>query len=220
MSHELRTPLNAIAGYVDVLDLGIHGPLTEAQRKDLDRVKRNQEILLGLISDVLNFARMEAGRIEYSYEAVEIAKLLEGLQEVIEPQVRSSGLVYEEVTGVEPLAVWGDPDRIQQILLNLLTNAVKFTEAGGTITVRAEGTEERVVVHVTDTGRGIPPDKLEAIFDPFVQVDRHRTDRSQQGVGLGLAISRQLARAMGGDLTVSSTPERGSTFTVTLPRAR
>jgi signal transduction histidine kinase len=219
MSHELRTPLNAIAGYVDVLDLGIHGPLTDTQRKDLERIKRNQEILLGLISDVLNFARVEAGRIEYSSEAVEIEPLLRGLEEVVGPQVLSNGVSYEQTSDGDGLAAWGDPDRIQQILLNLLTNAVKFTSRGGAISVRARADADRVVVDVTDTGRGIPPDKLEAIFDPFVQVDRHRTDSSQQGVGLGLAISRQLARGMGGDLTVRSLPDEGSTFTVTLPRA-
>jgi signal transduction histidine kinase len=219
MSHELRTPLNAIAGYVDVLDLGIHGPLTELQRKDLVRIKRNQEILLGLISDVLNFARMEAGRIDYLSDRVEIEPLLHGLEEVIGPQVRSNGVSYQQITDGEGLAALGDPDRIQQILLNLLTNAVKFTGAGGAISVRAEANDGTVVVHVSDTGRGIPSDKLEAIFDPFVQLDRHRTDSSQQGVGLGLAISRQLARAMGGDLTVRSVPEKGSTFSVILPRA-
>jgi signal transduction histidine kinase len=220
MSHELRTPLNAIAGYVDLLDLGVHGPLSDAQRKALERVKRNQEILLGLISDVLNFARMEAGRIEYSSEPVPVPALLRGLEEVIGPQVRTNDVEYRQATPGREIVALGDPDRIQQILLNLLTNAAKFTEPGGTISVEAEARDSVVVIRVSDTGRGIPRDKLEAIFDPFVQVDRHRTERSQQGVGLGLAISRELARGMGGDLTVESAPDQGSTFTLTLPRAQ
>ena len=218
MSHELRTPLNAIAGYVDLLDLGVHGPLNEAQARAITRIKRSQEILLGLISDVLNFARVEAGRMEYRSELVPLAPLLEGLEEVVAQQVSAKTLTYE-AAGIDGVVVRGDSDRIQQIMINLLSNAAKFTEPGGSIRVTAEVRGPIATVAVRDTGRGIPPERLTEIFDPFVQIDRHRTDSSQQGVGLGLAISRELARGMGGDLTVESTPGEGSTFILTLPSA-
>ena len=219
MSHELRTPLNAIAGYVDILEIGVHGPLTDTQRVDLARIKRAQEVLLGLITDVLNFARLEAGRVEYRSEPVPLAPLVEGLQGIVEPQVQAKGLTYDCIRCDDEWAVVGDPDRIRQILLNLLTNAVKFTPPGGGIALSVDAEDGWIRIHVRDTGRGIEPEKLETIFDPFVQVDRHRTPESQQGVGLGLAISRELARGMGGEITAESTPDIGSVFTLTMPAA-
>ncbi|CAN5889455.1 hypothetical protein BH23GEM7_BH23GEM7_18460 [soil metagenome] len=219
MSHELRTPLNAIAGYVDLLDAGVRGPINEAQRADLLRIKRAQEILLSLINDVLNFARLEAGRLDIVRTEVPVMELVQELENLIGNQLREKGLSYScELPAAELLAL-GDAERIRQILLNLLTNAIKFTDSGGKISISAEALVDQVAIRVSDTGRGVPPDKLESIFDPFVQIERRRVADSQQGVGLGLAISRELARAMGGELTAESRVGEGSTFTLTLARA-
>ncbi|MEW5927063.1 MAG: ATP-binding protein [Gemmatimonadota bacterium] len=222
MSHELRTPLNAIAGYLDLVSLGIHGPVTDAQHVALGRIKRNQEVLLSLINDVINFAKLEAGRLEIECTEVPVGRLLEAMEPLIAPQVHAKGLVYRCEACAPGLAALGDPERIQQVLINLLANAVKFTRHGGRVTLSAAGQGEVVHIRVSDTGRGIPAEKLETIFDPFVQVDRRAglVEDSQQGVGLGLAISRELARAMSGELTVESTPGVGTTFTLTLPCVR
>ncbi|HEY2066715.1 MAG TPA: PAS domain-containing protein, partial [Gemmatimonadaceae bacterium] len=220
MSHELRTPLNAVAGYADLLLLGVRGPLADGQREDLERIKRSGQYLLGLINDVLNFAKLDAGQVEYRIETVQVAPLLEGLEELIRPQVDTKGLRYHHGTCNGELALRADPEKVRQILLNLLANAVKFTDAGGEVTLECHSTGDFVAIEVCDTGRGIPAGQLETIFDPFVQVDRHLTPMSQQGVGLGLAISRDLAIGMGGGLEASSTVGRGSRFTLTLPRAR
>ncbi|MET0399039.1 MAG: ATP-binding protein [Longimicrobiaceae bacterium] len=222
MSHELRTPLNAIAGYLDLVSLGIHGPVTDAQYVALGRIKRNQEVLLSLINDVINFAKLEAGRLEIECVEVAVGRLLEAMEPLIAPQVHAKELAYRCEPCDPGLAALGDPERIQQVLINLLANAVKFTGHGGRVTLSADGRDDVVHVRVSDTGRGIPAEKLEMIFDPFVQVDRRAglVEDSQQGVGLGLAISRELARAMSGELTAESTPGVGSTFTLTLPRVR
>jgi signal transduction histidine kinase len=219
MSHELRTPLNAISGYTAILDMGIHGPVNEAQRDTLGRIDRSQRHLLRLINEILNLARIEAGHIDYQIVDVEVAALVAGVTPMIEPQLESRGIAFH--VQVEPrLAVRADTDRAQQVLLNLLSNAAKFTAAGGVVKVSAataSAAPGQVEILVSDTGVGIPEDKLEAIFDPFVQVDtlRHRT---AEGTGLGLAISRDLARGMGGDLTARSVPSAGSTFVFRLPR--
>ncbi|HEX6913335.1 MAG TPA: ATP-binding protein [Longimicrobium sp.] len=219
MSHELRTPLNAIAGYVELIDMGIRGPVTGEQRADLERIKRAQRHLLSLINDVLNFAKLEAGHLEIARESVPIAALIEDVEPLVAPQREEKGLAYSFEGCGHAVRAWGDPERIRQILLNLLTNALKFTPAGGRIALSVDGEDERLHVRVHDTGRGIAPEKMSYIFDPFVQIDRHRTNESQQGVGLGLAISRNLAVAMGGELSAASVPGDGSTFTLTLLRA-
>jgi signal transduction histidine kinase len=221
MSHELRTPLNAIGGYTQLIALGVHGPITEAQEVALSRVQRSQQHLLSLINDVLNFAKLEAGRVEYHIEDVDLARLATAVAPMVEPQLAERKLTYVE--RVEPgLAARADVDRLQQIVLNLLSNAVKFTESGGQITLearRASANPAQVEIRVTDTGIGIARDKLESIFDPFVQAHRNLT-RSTEGTGLGLAISRDLARAMNGELRVESDEGKGSTFTIVLPAAR
>ena len=218
MSHELRTPLNAIGGYVDLLELGVRGPITDAQREDLERIRKNQRHLLGLINNILNFAKIEAGHVEYAIEEVPVAPLLAGLETLIGPQLVTRRLSFRAIPPAEGLAVRADADKVQQVMLNLLSNAVKFTASGGEVVVEAERREDVVAIRVRDTGRGIPPDKIEAIFEPFVQVDQHFT-REGHGTGLGLSISRDLARAMGGDLTAESVLEAGATFTLTLPAA-
>jgi len=219
MSHELRTPLNAIAGYVQLLELEIPGPVNAEQHTFLRRVDRAQKVLLALINDVLNFARLEAGRMEYRSERVPVGPLVKGLEALVAPQLRERELAYACEPCDPGLAVRGDPERIRQILLNLTSNAVKFTDPGGSVRVGARADGGVVRIYVTDTGWGIPADRLQDVFDPFVQIDRDRREESQKGVGLGLAISREMARAMGGDLAVESVYGAGSTFTLTMPRA-
>jgi signal transduction histidine kinase len=216
MSHELRTPLNAIAGYVDLLMLGVRGSLTDEQRSDLERVQRAQRHLLGLITDVLDFARIEAGRVELQPQPIAVAALVADLEGFVKPQLAERALEFHCHSPAADVTVRADPDKARQILLNLLSNSVKFTPVGGRIDVRCERRDRRVVVYVSDTGVGIPADRVEAIFEPFIQAHRALTDPTH-GVGLGLAISRELARAMGGDLTVESRPGAGSTFALALP---
>ena len=227
MSHELRTPLNAIGGYTELLDVGVYGPLTDAQRDILKRVERSQRHLLSLINDVLNFARLEAGRVELSLESVNVRHVVLGLEALIAPQLRAKDLDYVVArTSGQPstnpipgdLLVFADQDKLEQILLNLLSNASKFTPEGGKITVGAHAQSDTVAIWVRDTGIGIPKDRLETIFEPFVQIGR-APGSDHQGTGLGLAISRDLAHAMNGELTVQSEIDAGSTFTLILPRA-
>jgi signal transduction histidine kinase len=217
MSHELRTPLNAIAGYVELLQMDVRGPLNEAQREDLRRIYQNQRLLLSLINDVLNFARLEAGHVEFQLTDVNVHEALAAMDALIMPQVAARSLRYE-VRPVEPgLLVHADREKLQQVVLNLLTNAIKYTAIHGAIELSATAAGDEVLIQVRDTGRGIPPEKVEQIFAPFVRIDTGYS-RSTEGVGLGLAISRDLSRAMGGDLTVQSTLGEGSTFTLRLPR--
>jgi PAS domain S-box-containing protein len=215
MSHELRTPLNAIGGYVDLLQMELRGPLTEQQQTDLERVKRAQQHLLGLINDVLNFAKLEAGKIELEVRDVALAELMDDVEALIAPQAAARGITYAPAPGDGAVSVRADPEKLEQVLLNLLSNAVKFTGEGGTVSMDWAREEGEVRVHVRDTGCGVPPEKQARIFEPFVQVDPDLT-RTRQGTGLGLAISRELARAMDGDITVRSAPGEGSTFTVHL----
>jgi PAS domain S-box-containing protein len=216
MSHELRTPLNAIAGYADLLLLGVRGELAADVRGDVERIRRSGQHLLSLINDILNFARVEAGQLSYQLEPVSVGALLADLEALVTPQVSQRGLRYVSPDGPEAVAL-ADEEKTRQIVLNLVTNAIKFTEPGGSVRVSYHRTRGGVRIRVRDTGRGIAPEQQARIFDPFVQVDRHLTAESQQGVGLGLAISRDLARAMGGDLGVESEMGEGSTFTLWLP---
>lgn len=216
MSHELRTPLNAINGYADLMLMEIVGPLTEGQQDYVARMQRSGKFLLGLINDVLNFAKIDAGVVEVKRVPVNIHELLDGIHALVEPQLRSKKQQYQYKGSDVGCKVLGDLEKIEQVLLNLLTNASKFTDEGGRISIDCESSDGVARIRVSDNGRGIPAEKLETIFDPFVQVDRGAHSSSQQGVGLGLAISRELALAMGGDLTVESTVGTGSIFTLTL----
>ena len=218
MSHELRTPLNAIAGYAQLLESEVYGPVLPQQRDALIRITRNQEHLLALINDILNYAKLDAGRVNYTISSVPVNELLEGLEALVGPQVRAKQIIFAVRPTAVPLTVRADRDKLQQIVLNLLTNAIKFTPAGGSILVEARGAADRVHISVRDTGIGIPRDRLHLIFDPFVQIDR-ALNRPGEGVGLGLAISRDLATGMGGELSVSSVIGEGSVFTITLPSA-
>jgi signal transduction histidine kinase len=218
MSHELRTPLNAIGGYAQLLEMGVRGPITSAQREDLERIERSQRHLLGLINDVLNFAKLEAGRVQFNIVRVPVRDILLGVEALVLPQLRTKGLRYVDAGACRDIVVHADEEKARQVLINLLSNAIKFTAPGGEIRITCSADANWVRTMVRDSGVGIPTDRLDAVFEPFVQVDRGLTSR-QEGTGLGLAISRDLARHMGGDLTATSTPGVGSTFTLILPRA-
>jgi signal transduction histidine kinase len=219
MSHELRTPLNSIGGYVDLLEMELRGPLTDSQKSDLQRIKRGQQHLLRLISDILNFTRLEATEVKYEIIDVPVRALLVDLDAVVSSLATAKELDYD--CDVPPSGVFTrvDPDKLRQIMINLLSNAVKFTPAGGRIRVSCSVEEKTISISVEDNGPGIPADKLEAVFEPFVQLDRGLT-RTTEGTGLGLAISRGLARGMGAEVTLRSQPGIGSVFTLVLPLVR
>lgn len=217
MSHELRTPLNAIIGHIDLLELGVQGELSDAQRMSIERIRKSSKYLLSLINDILNIARIESGVVEYDIESVNANELLAALEDLVTPQFAAHGVTFIRVVCDEAVRIRSDPEKTQQIVLNLLTNAYRFTEAAGSVELACARSADQVLITVKDTGRGIPAERLASIFEPFVQIDRHLSAQSQQGVGLGLSISRELARQMGGDLTVVSTVGGGSTFTLALP---
>jgi signal transduction histidine kinase len=218
MSHELRTPLNAIGGYVDLLDLGLRGPVTEDQRADLARVRTNQQHLAALITEILNFARVGSGSVSYAVSDVNGCDALRHAIELIEPLIAQQGLVFDGIAGDSSIVARADPEKVTQILVNLLSNAMKFTPSGGHISAECAAVDDTVTLSIIDTGLGIAPDKLETIFAPFVQLKEGLADR-EGGIGLGLSISRDLARAMKGDLTVESAEGKGARFTLSLPRA-
>ena len=217
MSHDLRTPLNAIGGYAQLIELGVRGPVTEEQKIDLARIQRAKNHLDGLVKDILEFAKLGSGRVQLRRDAVPVQAMVVSVADLIAPQLAEKQLAFEATAMPESLCLEGDEDKVRQIIVNLLSNAMKFTPAGR-ITLDVEETPATVSIAVTDTGIGISEDQLERIFEPFVQAP-HEPLAPERGVGLGLAISRRLAAAMRGDLTVRSTPGRGSTFTLTLPRA-
>ncbi|HEX8849889.1 MAG TPA: PAS domain S-box protein [Gemmatimonadaceae bacterium] len=218
MSHELRTPLNAIGGYAQLMELGIGGQVSDEQRDQLARIRRSQQHLLGIINDILNFSRIDAGQITYHLGPVPLQEVVDAVRHMVEPQAIAKGLVLEAPRCSPELHAWADRAKVEQIVLNLLSNAVKFTASGGHVSIAcSRGADRQVELTVRDTGSGIAADQLERIFEPFVQVGRSLT-AAQEGTGLGLAISRDLARAMHGDIRVQSAVDVGSTFTLTLPR--
>jgi PAS domain S-box-containing protein len=232
MSHEIRTPLNAIMAYTEILAMEMAGPLTPAQHGQLGRIRSSSQHLLGIIDDVLDLSRVEAGRMVVGRGVLQVDVVVAEALALVEPQASEKGVeLSSAVSGVaSALTAWGDAERVRQILLNLLTNAVKFTPTAGRITVSAgsaldapadvavEGPGPWIYIRVEDTGKGIPADRVEAVFEPFVQADMTLT-RQHGGSGLGLAISRRLARLMGGDLTLRSTEGLGSSFFFWLPSA-
>jgi PAS domain S-box-containing protein len=218
MSHELRTPLNAIGGYTDLLSMGLGGPVTAEQHDYLERIRKSQQHLMGIISDLLNFSRIESGQVTYDIAPILLSHVLDLVLPMVETQTLAKGLkLRREASEPEAIAL-GDRAKVAQILTNVLSNAIKFTDADGEITVSITVTTATARVSIADTGSGIPSDKLESIFEPFVQLGRSLSS-AHEGTGLGLAISRDLAYAMNGDLTVTSVEGVGSTFTLTLPRA-
>ncbi len=224
-----RTPLNAIGGYTDLMKMGIRGPITDAQRDDLTRIQKNQQHLLRLINEVLNLSRIESGAVDYEIGPVHPVQLAESVEPLLRPQMAAKGLTLsvDRSAPEDTLVALGDTEKLQQVLVNLLSNAMKFTDHGGSIRVSFErtaavsdriGTPECILVHVRDTGIGIPAGRISEVFEPFVQISSGLS-RSHEGAGLGLAISRDLVRGMGGDLTAASVPGEGSTFTIVLPTA-
>jgi signal transduction histidine kinase len=218
MSHELRTPVHAVLGYSTLLSEGAGGALPPSAAEMVGRIARSAQHLRALVDDLLDLGRLDAGKVQLTMEDVPLATLLRETLAALEPQARAKGLALavEVAPGAtDVLRVRTDVMRVRQIVLNLASNAVKFTERGGvTVTLERSGTDA-VAVHVADTGVGIAGEDLERVFDEFVQVGRART--AHGGTGLGLAISRRLARLLGGDLAVRSAPARGSCFTLTLP---
>jgi signal transduction histidine kinase len=229
MSHEIRTPINAIMGYTDLLDAGVGGSLSQSQREYLQRIKASSAHLLGLVEDVLDLAKTEAGRMSVVREKADAADVIANALSLVEPQANAKGVVLENRCAADcEYPYLGDPDRVRQVLVNLLSNAVKFTPAGGRVVLDADVTRAAdpaayssgagpwTRLTVRDTGIGIAPDQLEAVFRPFVQAESGHT-RSKGGTGLGLTISRQLARLMGGDVTLESALGEGAAFTLWLP---
>jgi signal transduction histidine kinase len=218
MSHELRTPLNAISGYVELMSLETVDPITATQREFLSRIRANQRQLLSMIEDVLSFTKIETGRMTVSVEPVLVRGMLDGLETLVAPELQRKQLTLRCEPCDPSLTVRADPDRLRQILVNVIGNAVKFTATGGRIQVSASRWEDRVQIRVSDTGIGIPAEQLERVFEPFFQVD-HGTTRRYPGTGLGLAIARDFARTMGGELRLESQPGRGTTASLELPAA-
>ncbi len=218
MSHELRTPINATLGYADLLEMEIAGSLNERQHDYLARIRGTQQHLLRIINDLLDYSRIEAQEIDCDISVESVPEMVETVLPMIEPQALVKGLdvSYQHEDG--DLRCRADRAKVEQILLNLVGNAVKFTPTGGKITIRSRSRGDSAVIAVEDTGPGIPADEQATVFEPFVQLGRTLTS-GHEGTGLGLAISRDLANAMGGSLTVASTPGEGATFSLLLPKA-
>ena len=217
VSHELRTPLNAIGGYAELLSMGIHGAVTAEQSRAITRILANQQHLLKLISEILDFTRAESGRVEFHYRAVSLRAALVEVAELLEAVVADKQVSVVVTSGADAAVAWADPDRVRQILINLVMNAVKYSpRGGGPITLDCATEGDVACASVADTGSGIPPNKLESIFEPFVQLSAELSDR-RGGVGLGLPISRDLAHSMGGKISVVSAVGVGSRFTLHLP---
>lgn len=231
MSHELRTPLNAILGYASLLELEITGAVNPAQRSHLVRLRASGEHLLALVNDVLDLSKLEAGEMTLASDVASAAGAVDAAFTLAVPAAAARGIELRHAPAQDDEAAYvGDEMRVRQILVNLVSNAVKFTESGGAVQIsssrslappehaRLAGEGPWASIAVRDTGIGIPPEQQAAVFQPFKQVEGGHT-RTRGGTGLGLAISRRLARQMGGEITLESTPGAGSTFTLWLPAA-
>jgi PAS domain S-box-containing protein len=216
MSHELRTPLGGVIGFADLLEAGVLGPMTDRQQEALTRIKTSSWHLVGIIDEILALARVEAGKEDINVADVDVAQIVQEVIPILEPQAAVKNLAFHAQGMNRPCTICTDPGKLRQILINLGGNAVKYTESGS-ISIELACNADHISIHVRDTGKGIEPGDHDRIFEPFTQVDSSYT-RDSSGVGLGLAISRRFARLLGGDVTVSSQPGRGSCFTLALPR--
>jgi PAS domain S-box-containing protein len=216
LSHEFRTPLHAVSGYLEILQQNIHGGLNVEQRRDVERIHQAQEHLLALVNMILDFAKLEGGTVELSMAEIPIEETLRGADALVAPQFAKKGVKYTHRSGDPSVSVFADREKVQQIVVNLLANAVKFTPTGGAVELDWRLEDETLLVRVRDSGSGIPADRIEEIFEPFVQL-RGSGSSPTGGTGLGLPISRDLARAMGGEVRATSTVGVGSVFTLTLP---
>jgi PAS domain S-box-containing protein len=214
VSHEFRTALGAIGGYAELLSMGLRGPMSGEQLADLDRIHHAYKHLARLVDDLLSYNKIAAGRSALEVDDVSLADTLRGIEDLVAPQASARGIVVEMADVPAETIVRADPERVKQIMLNLLGNAVKFTDVNGRVSLSTYLRGHQAFIDVTDTGPGIPPEKLDVVFEPFVRL---RAGEGSNGFGLGLAISRELARAMGGDLTVTSELGIGSRFTLCLP---
>jgi signal transduction histidine kinase len=215
MSHELRTPLTAIMGYEELLSDGITGPVTEEQRQQLGRINASAHHLLGLIDEILTFARVDVGREKIRLDKISMNAAIAEATVLVEPMAAAKSLRFVVVNLFEDQTITTDRTKFKQMLVNLLSNAIKFTDEGEvrlTAAIRGDFAE----LCVSDTGIGIEPGHVEAIFEPFWQVEQGATRRAG-GTGLGLSVTRKLARLLGGDVTVKTGIGKGSTFTLTLP---
>ncbi|MDQ6770470.1 MAG: ATP-binding protein [Gemmatimonadota bacterium] len=218
LSHEFRTPLQAIFGYTELLEREIHGPLNEPQRRYLQRIQQSQQHLLGLIATILDFAKVESGQaIDVALHPTVVHEVLVHMEGLVGAQLEEKELNYDYRCADSSLVANADAAKLQQIMLNLLANAIKFTDRGGSITLECQREPESIAIRVIDSGKGVPADKLEAIFQPFVQLKA--SGAVTNGTGLGLPISRRLATAMGGSLGATSEIGKGSTFTLRLQSA-
>lgn len=218
MSHELRTPLHAIAGYAELLTMGAHGALTEKQVESIGRIQRNQQHLNSLIGDVLSFARLEAGKLQFNPAVFPVSEALDEVEPLIQPELRRKNLCFERHSCPPGVRVKADREKLRQILVNFLGNAAKYTEDGGTVSIGVDAVGDSATIWVKDTGIGIPADQLVRVFEPFFQVERGHTRRFS-GIGLGLTIARDLARAMGGEISIESVPQQGTRVALRLPTA-
>ena len=232
MSHEIRTPINAIIGYTDILDLGIPGPINPEQHENLGRIRASSSHLLALINDVLDLSRIESGTMQLRSSPINTRPSIDAAVSLVEPVATTKGIrLVVETDDVRAATYMGDERGVRQALANLLSNAVKFTNRGGEVRVACSlskppaGAELNhnsayVAIRVSDTGIGIDNEKIGRLFQPFTQLEAENGNpytRQKSGAGLGLSISRHLARMMGGDITVESSPRHGSAFTLWLP---
>ncbi len=216
VSHELRTPLNAITGYVELLALELDGPLTEKQRSVLSRISHSQRHLLLLIEDVLGFAQVEAGRLSVELQPVVVADAIASVEPLVAPELTKKGLTLDIADCDPGLLVRADPDKLRQVLLNLVANAIKFTDAPGAIAISAQRSGDKVRLSVSDTGIGIPETEIQRVFTPFYQVHQGPTRRFA-GLGLGLSIVREVVTAMKGEVDIESKVGKGTRVSIALP---
>jgi signal transduction histidine kinase len=219
VSHELRTPLNAITGYLDLLDLEVDGPLTSKQRASIDRIVQSQRHLLSLIEDVLGFAQVEAGRLSFTIRPIRVRQAFDSIEPIVGAELKRKNLTLEIGAVDDELYVNADADKLRQVILNLVANAMKFTAAGGKITMSARSDGDRARIDVADSGIGIPARHVKQVFEPFFQVEQGDT-RRYPGLGIGLSIVRNAVLAMDGEVGIESVEGKGTTAFILLPVSR